>query len=286
VPLFPWQTIKRIPAYRHPAIRDFYVTYAMPSYELTRSHFVIAAISKSIHMWLFFLGPVFTLPICLLALALPYGMSYEDMSPGVRFLLLVCCVSFVGVLLPIYFNVHYAAPLTGAIFALVLFAMRRVRKWEWRDRPVGLRIVRAVPAICILLVLVRAAAPLAGIPPCRETPRTWCSLTDHGQGRAPVLAQLEGQPGRQLAIVHYEPGHDLNNEWVYNGADIDNSKVVWARDMGEPQNLELMRYFKDRKVWLVEPDKVPPKLSAYVTPDISGGSTADVPKNISKTRSD
>jgi hypothetical protein len=26
------------------------------------------------------------------------------------------------------------------------------------------------------------------------------------------------------------------------------SKVVWARDMGEPQNLELIRYFKDRKL--------------------------------------
>jgi hypothetical protein len=267
VPLFPWQTMKGIPAYRHSAIRDFYVTSAMPSYELTRAHFVIAAVSKSIHMWLFFLGPVFTLPICLLAFALPYGMSYKDISPGARFLLTVCCVSFGGALLPIYFNVHYVAALTAAIFALVLLAMRRVRKWGWRDRPVGLRVVRAVPVICILLVLVRAAAPLTSIPPCQETPRTWCSLTDHGQGRAPILDALEGQPRGQLAIVHYEPGHDLNNEWVYNRADIDGSRVVWARDMGPEQNLELIRYFKDRKVWLVEPDLIPPQLSVYsVTP--------------------
>ena len=41
------------------------------------------------------------------------------------------------------------------------------------------------------------------------------------------------------------------------------SKVVWARDMGEPQNLELIRYFKDRKLWLVEPDAISPRLSVY-----------------------
>jgi len=66
-----------------------------------------------------------------------------------------------------------------------------------------------------------------------------------------------------LVIIRYDSDHDPNQEWVYNGADIDGSKVVWARDMGEAQNLELIRYFKNRKVWSVEPDLTPPKISAY-----------------------
>jgi len=43
-------------------------------------------------------------------------------------------------------------------------------------------------------------------------------------------------------------------EWVYNQADIDNAKIVWARDMGPTDNVELIRYFKDRSVWLLQPD--------------------------------
>jgi len=37
---------------------------------------------------------------------------------------------------------------------------------------------------------------------------------------------------------------------------------VWARDMGA-QNDELMSYFRTRKVWLVQPDYNPPKLTPY-----------------------
>jgi hypothetical protein len=64
--------------------------------------------------------------------------------------------------------------------------------------------------------------------------------------------------------VRYSPNHDvLSREWVYNEADIDRSKVVWARDMGDAQNQELIRYFNHHTVWLLEPDKTPPQLSPY-----------------------
>jgi len=81
--------------------------------------------------------------------------------------------------------------------------------------------------------------------------------------RPRVLADLEHREGRQLAIVKYKPDHQSNDEWVFNGADIDGEKVVWARDMGVAQNEELIKYFKDRHVWLVEPDEKPPRLSPY-----------------------
>jgi hypothetical protein len=46
------------------------------------------------------------------------------------------------------------------------------------------------------------------------------------------------------------------DEWVYNQSDIDHAKVIWARDMGSAGNLELIRYYRDRSVWLVEPDQI------------------------------
>ena len=60
--------------------------------------------------------------------------------------------------------------------------------------------------------------------------------------------------------MRYRPDHEILEEWVYNDADIDGAKVVWARDMGTAKNQELLDYYKDRRVWLVEP-------LSYTTPD-------------------
>ena len=84
-----------------------------------------------------------------------------------------------------------------------------------------------------------------------------------GPRRARSLAELESCGGQQLAIVRYGPDHYVHDDWVYNEANIDASRVVWARDMGTAPNQELIGYFKGRHVWLVEPDERPPKVSPY-----------------------
>jgi hypothetical protein len=66
--------------------------------------------------------------------------------------------------------------------------------------------------------------------------------------------------------VRYNSTHIPFNEWVYNAADIDASKVIWAREMDEANNLELMQYYKGRKVWLVQPDLQPPTVLTYPGP--------------------
>jgi hypothetical protein len=81
--------------------------------------------------------------------------------------------------------------------------------------------------------------------------------------RARLEAQLKEQEGSHLVIVRYSPKHDPRNEWVYNKADIDSSRVVWAREMSAEQNVRLIRYFKDRRVWLVKPDDKPAELTPY-----------------------
>ena len=69
-------------------------------------------------------------------------------------------------------------------------------------------------------------------------------------------------PGPQLAIVAYAPHHMLN-DWVYNAADIDKSKVIWARQMDPASDRELLNYYKGRQAWLVEPDCNPPRISPF-----------------------
>lgn len=81
--------------------------------------------------------------------------------------------------------------------------------------------------------------------------------------RIAVKQALAEQPGKQLVIVRYSPRHIFQDEWVYNAADIDSARVVWARDLGAEQNQELLKYYPDRTAWLLEPDEQPPSLEPY-----------------------
>ena len=91
---------------------------------------------------------------------------------------------------------------------------------------------------------------------------SWYGAAPVGLDRARILSELESLPGPQLAIVAYAPHHMLN-DWVYNAADIDKSKVIWARQMDPASDRELLNYYKGRQAWLVEPDCNPPRISPF-----------------------
>ncbi len=74
-----------------------------------------------------------------------------------------------------------------------------------------------------------------------------------------------------MILVRYGPDHNPHYEWVYNGADIDGSKVVWARDMKPAQNGKLIEHLRGRRVWLLEADATTPRLVPYPLPPASTG---------------
>jgi hypothetical protein len=262
VPYFPWESVKSWPVYHHEIMRRFYTGWLLDYYQFARSHPVVAVFLKSGVFWFFYLGPLFTIPILMLGVVLPRGFSAKDIRRRTRFLLLVACVTFFGTLLPVFANPHYAAPMAGVTYALLLSALQRIRHWRWRGQPTGLALVRGVPTVAMLLLFACGTASFLRIHR-NSIPQTWCSPYEQGWDRPNIQARMENLPGRHLLLVRYSPEHDPRSSWVANGADIDGSKVVWANDMGLRQNQELIDYFKDRKVWLVEPDAIPAKISAY-----------------------
>ena len=66
-----------------------------------------------------------------------------------------------------------------------------------------------------------------------------------------------------MVLVRYSENHDFHQEIVYNRADIDGASIVWANDFGPNNNRNLLNYYQDRKVWVLEPDSGSVKLYAY-----------------------
>jgi len=255
-PVFLWQAPRRPPEYRHKVMRDFYQVWEMGDFRLARTFRGYMAISVQ-KIWtglFFFLG---------FALFPPLAMLWRVLKDRrVRFAVVTAVVFGAGLAMNAWFFPHYAAPLTGAIYVVLLQCMRHLRQWRPGGSPIGLGMVRVAPLVCLLLAGVRIYAEPLGLE-IHRWPTMWYGTEPLGLPRAQVAAQLDLFPGRQLAIVRYVPDHPPFDDWVYNAADIDASKVVWAREMDGESDRELLRYFQNRRVWLVEPDFDPPKVSPY-----------------------
>src|SRR5436190_912910 len=266
LPYLIWQPLRQPPSYNHKVIQDAY-SDGVQGVISNRSWqgVLYALLGRSLWLWRFFLGPALTLPVLLLSIILPYGFKWRSISTQTRFLIVVFFTFLVGVvgLEVTLFSPHYAAPLTSVALALVLISMRRLRSWRPWDKPAGLFIVRGIPAIWVIMFLAASLAGRLHIPLSQSHVPAWDQRGPNSFGRAATLFQLEQLPGNQLVIVRYRPDHNAFAEWVYNDAEIDNSKVVWARDMDPEQNEQLIQYFKDRSVWLLEADEKPPRLLPY-----------------------
>jgi hypothetical protein len=125
---------------------------------------------------------------------------------------------------------------------------------EYQSAPIG----RAFSRALVLLLVFDTAANVA-----RRAcdPLLWPCEGD--RSRVYVQKKLEQLPGKHLLLVRYAPDHNVHDEWVYNRADIDGAKVVWARELDAAQNEKLLAYFRDRGVWLVEPDDDNTELLPY-----------------------
>lgn len=259
VPFFPWQPLTATPVYQNETLRSYYLGWALNQYHLARQHVVIAFLFKAFKFWLFYLGPALTLPLFAACFVLPFGIKFRDLSQRSRSLLLICGFVFAAAALPVCFEPHYIAPATSVFYALVLITLQRVRHWRPADRPVGIALTRAVVGVVFVTLVAQVFAPIdAG-----AKLATWYAPVVLRTYRTEIAATLNKRPGLHLAIVRYSSKHIPADEWVYNRADIDHAKIIWARDMGIERNQELVRYFNNREAWLVEADERPPQICNY-----------------------
>jgi hypothetical protein len=170
-------------------------------------------------------------------------------------------------LIEIYLIPHYIAAFTAVFYAIGLQCMRHLRVWHPEGKPVGVAMVRLTVILCFALAGLRLfAGPLnLKVPqyPAGKWSGMWYGPEHYGTERAQIEAELERLPEKQLVLVRYSAKRDELDQWIYNSADIDHSKVVWASDMDAADNLRLIHYYPDRKVWLVQLDTQPATISPY-----------------------
>ncbi len=151
--------------------------------------------------------------------------------------------------LPIFSYPHYAAPAYGLFIILILAAVKDM--WHSKNRQIVKRLIVLSIPVCLLtgIILIGASSAIKGR-----------NADDTGRPRAEIEAALESSGGKHLIFV--DPNspdkkiYDMGNAsmFVYNEADIDNAKIVWAHRLNPEDNAKLIKYFSERKTWLLKPD--------------------------------
>ena len=254
-PYYVWQKLRPEPAYRHEEMRRFYHVEELNDYYKIHKPFgfLKSTLIKAARAVFFFSGLVLLPPLFML----PWALR----DRRIRFLVYCLLVLAAGMAIEIYLFPHYVAAFTAAFYAVGLQSMRHLRVWRPGGQSSGLALTRCIVAICVLMAVVRLFDRQLNCPVPERPVSTWiCNWfgPDHFvTQRSLIEHQLQQIPGDQLAIVRYSPTHDPIDEWVFNAADIDESKVIWAREMNADANRELIQYYGNRRVWLVQPDQEP-----------------------------
>ena len=251
VPPFLWQHPYPEPRYNHKEMRELYIDWALPEYmsQQSLSGLADATIAKlRMYSENYFQGWV--------AVVLLTAACTIRRNRYLRIQLMMLAVFTLSLLAETWKQPHYAAPVTGLVLVMSLQVCRRVSMWRLTRIPIGRYVIRGA------IILFAATMLTSDLRLLHPDTNGW------NHARARILNDLRRDAAKQLVIVRYAPDHSPHEEWVYNEADIDGSRVVWARDMGDERNRELLEYFRDRQAWLLEPDGPAPRLTKY--PPASG----------------
>jgi hypothetical protein len=222
------------PDYRHVAIDEFHSGWELDWYRRQSSPRGLLNTKLAVS-WLaagFLISPVMAAGLLLVR-----PLRWPRVTP----VLIVGGLAFLASLAVTWNLPHYMAPFAPLLFLAAASGLRRADALSTR-RLAGFHLATALVGLQVALFGVAAVqaatAPRGG----------W------GDVRQQIVDEFGASPDRHVILVRYGAGHSPHQEWVYNGADINGSKIVWARSMSAEKDAEFLRYFGDRQAWLLEPE--------------------------------
>jgi hypothetical protein len=165
------------------------------------------------------------------------------------------------------FQTHYIAAVSCLFVLVAIAGLQQIGRLVIRSQPVGEEAAGLIVLLCCAHFLFwygMHAVDDSDVSASARQYETWDGLNHRNPARRIAVAQeLARVPGKLVVFVHYLPRHMFQEEWVYNAADLDGARIVWARDLGPVENEKLLRYYPDRVPLLFEPDEQPPLLERY-----------------------
>jgi hypothetical protein len=253
-PMFLLQAAKPPLRYRNQQFENFYDGWEREAYDRTWESVKCLTWLKTVRIFSAYgwWGMLLAAP----------GLYFALRDNRMRLVWIMLAMVALGAFVIVWANAHYVSPATGVVILLFLQALRYLRlmrpknsrgkNWRWG----------AILARTSVLLLLADTATAVVRKQCDNF--YWTCKGD--VSRLVVQRKLEALPGKHLVLVRYGDDHNIHDDWVYNGGDIDSAKVVWAREIDEEQDAKLFQYFHDRKIWLVTPDTDNTYLAPYTPP--------------------
>lgn len=240
LPSFAFDKPHPIPKYRHEVLRKFYVEWE-PNYEDAREWGTLRGLIPGIRERIRTVGACYFPDKIYLPFALASFLTLWSRST--RLLGICVLAALLGNAAVRWLVPHYFAPILGALMVLHLQLLR------W----IGARNQKLLALILLLL---------CGLFGYRYLSRAG-NIADWATDRVKIAQQLSADGRNHVIFVRYQPDHILQYEWVFNGPDIPNQRVIWARAMSQAEDHELLTYYKNRVSWVLEADAQPPALQPY-----------------------
>lgn len=229
--LWIWKDLPPVPEYKLPRMESFYINWSRARQQQAQSFegYVTLVRKKLNLLWRFF---PFLGGLCLIWIPWVKGKQSFWLGWCMAALLFVVVVELQ--LVHSHTFPHYVAPF-ACLFYVLLF--HGLRSWRLVSRDQSWARIM-VPAIVVYSGLCLAA--YVG----------WNSLQDSATPRSELQARLTAIEGQHLVFVQYPDGYSVHDEWVYNGADIDSARIVWAHNLTREKNQRLVEYYPERSVWI------------------------------------
>ncbi|AHF94729.1 hypothetical protein OPIT5_24150 [Opitutaceae bacterium TAV5] len=264
-PYFLFQKTGLFPEFRHPRMEKFDVFYRG---EERLNNPVYRDVQKRLtRIGSFYPG---TLGIVIIAtgvfLTRSFWLKWAIISGG---------VSLLGVILIFPFTLHYYAPLVAPLLIGLFTGATAIMA-----TPLYQRRQRLCLGVLSVVLLFDIGTRADSFVPNEE-------IKSFRANKTMLEERLAQEPGKHLVVVRYTDEAPVRHtEYVYNSANIDAQRVIWARWMENGSNVPLFRYYKDRTFWLLTVGSGKPALRkfAWMEADTAPSGTSPLPDE-SKTPS-
>ena len=249
---FPWTPVQPN-KHRHVELQRYY-EYEVSEHEKVDGpiDFVEYLTFRIQEYWRFFLGPFLTIPLIMLR------------HVWRRRPMLFAGIAGAGaaVLLEGASTPHYISPATVMIVAVVVECCRYLNASRLRG------VVALLPAGMALVLVLRVVTQTAHLPYTQKLNyQSWCCRVQGDLTKARFTKEMLAMPGDHLVFVKTKTDELNLFQWIYNLADIDHQRIIWARDLGEERNAQLLHYYAEqhlaKTVWLVDPNVTPASYGPY-----------------------